>query len=79
MSTRRPILKFDRSLVFGIDQAPASRRRLVANLVKTAEELLVHTVAEGIETQAEADMCTKLGFSHAQGHFFGYPTAASST
>ncbi len=71
------ILKFDRSLVFGIEQAPASRRRLVANLVRTAEEMLVHTVAEGIETQAQANMCTKLGFSHAQGHFFGYPVAAS--
>jgi len=71
------ILKFDRSLVLGIEQAPASRRRLLASLVRTAEEMLVHTVAEGIETEAQAEVCTKLGFTHAQGHFFGYPIAAS--
>ena len=68
------VLKFDRSLVTGIDQAPAaSRRILLASLVRTAGELQVHTVAEGIETESQAEVCTNLGFSHAQGYYFGYP------
>ncbi len=71
------VLKFDRSLVAGIDQASAApRRRLLASLVRTAGELQVHTVAEGIETASQAEVCAQLGFSHAQGHFFGQPVPA---
>jgi EAL domain-containing protein (putative c-di-GMP-specific phosphodiesterase class I) len=66
-------LKFDRRFVVGIDQAPPSRRRLVASLVAAARELLVKTVAEGVETAAEAEVCARLGFTLAQGYHFGRP------
>jgi EAL domain-containing protein (putative c-di-GMP-specific phosphodiesterase class I) len=66
-------LKFDRRFVAGIDLAPPSRRRLVASLVAAARELLVKTIAEGVETPAEAEVCARLGFTHAQGHHFGRP------
>jgi EAL domain-containing protein (putative c-di-GMP-specific phosphodiesterase class I) len=66
-------LKFDRRFVAGIDQAPPSRRRLLASLVAAARELMVKTVAEGVETAAEAEVCERLGFTHAQGHYFGPP------
>jgi EAL domain-containing protein (putative c-di-GMP-specific phosphodiesterase class I) len=66
-------LKFDRRFISGIDQAPASRRRLLASLVAAARELLVKTVAEGVETPAEADICAKVGFTHAQGYHFARP------
>jgi EAL domain-containing protein (putative c-di-GMP-specific phosphodiesterase class I) len=66
-------LKFDRRFIVGIDQAPPSRRRLVASLVAAARELLVKTIAEGVETAAEAEVCARLGFTHAQGYYFGRP------
>lgn len=66
-------LKFDRRFVSGIDQAPSSRRRLLASLVAAARELLVKTIAEGIETEAEAEVCRRAGFTHAQGYHFGAP------
>jgi EAL domain-containing protein (putative c-di-GMP-specific phosphodiesterase class I) len=66
-------LKFDRRFVSGIDQAPASKRRLLASLVAAARELLVETVAEGVATAAEAEVVTRAGFTHAQGFFFGRP------
>ena len=70
-------LKFDRSFVHGIDQAPASKLHLLTSLVKVArDKLQVKTVAEGIETGAEADVCTRLGFTHAQGFYFGPPAPA---
>ena len=47
-------LKFDRRFVTGLDHAPTSRQRLVASLVAAARELLVKTVAEGVETADEA-------------------------
>jgi len=66
-------LKFDRRFVSGLDQAPAPKRRLLQSLLGLARELLVKTVAEGIETAAEARACAELGFTHAQGFHIGRP------
>ena len=66
-------LKFDMSFIRDIDSAPLSRQRLLTSLVSVARDLLVYTVAEGVETAGEADVCMRLGFTHAQGFFFGKP------
>jgi len=66
-------LKFDMSFVRGIDQAPQTRRRLLTSLVSVARDLLVYTVAEGVETAQEADVCMRIGFTHAQGYYYGRP------
>jgi EAL domain-containing protein (putative c-di-GMP-specific phosphodiesterase class I) len=41
--------------------------------VAVARELLVYTVAEGVETSEEAEVCMRVGFTHAQGYYFGRP------
>jgi EAL domain-containing protein (putative c-di-GMP-specific phosphodiesterase class I) len=66
-------LKFDRRFVTGIEAAPESRQRLVASLVAAARELRARTVAEGVETAAEAEACRRAGFGYAQGFYFGKP------
>jgi EAL domain-containing protein (putative c-di-GMP-specific phosphodiesterase class I) len=66
-------LKFDRRFVTGLHHAPVSRQRLVASLVAAARELLVKTVAEGVETAEEAGACLRAGFSLGQGYHFGRP------
>jgi EAL domain-containing protein (putative c-di-GMP-specific phosphodiesterase class I) len=66
-------LKFDMLFVRGIDTAPDTRQRLLTSLVSVARDLLVYTVAEGVETAEEADVCMRIGFTHAQGFFFGRP------
>ena len=66
-------LKFDRRFLTGLDQAPVTRQRLVASLAAAARELLVRTVAEGVETAGEAAACMTAGFSHSQGYYFGRP------
>jgi EAL domain-containing protein (putative c-di-GMP-specific phosphodiesterase class I) len=68
-------LKFNIRFVRGIDAAPASKRRLLGSFLEAARDLRVRCVAEGVETQAEADACASLGFTHAQGYFFGRPNA----
>ena len=64
---------FARPQIDGIDLAPASRQRMLTSLVSVARDLLVYTVAEGVETAEEADVCMRIGFTHAQGYFFGRP------
>jgi EAL domain-containing protein (putative c-di-GMP-specific phosphodiesterase class I) len=66
-------LKFDRRFVTGLHTAPITRQRLVSSLVAAARELLVKTIAEGVEDQHEADACLRAGFSHGQGYHFGRP------
>jgi EAL domain-containing protein (putative c-di-GMP-specific phosphodiesterase class I) len=69
-------LKFDRKFVTGLHQAPTSMQRFVASLVAAARELLVKTVAEGVETAEEAAACARAGFLAAQGYHFGRPAPA---
>jgi EAL domain-containing protein (putative c-di-GMP-specific phosphodiesterase class I) len=66
-------LKFDRRFIHELDQAPAAKRRLLQSLLSLARELLVKTVAEGIETPGEARVCAEIGFTHAQGFHLGKP------
>jgi EAL domain-containing protein (putative c-di-GMP-specific phosphodiesterase class I) len=66
-------LKFDHRFISGLDQAPLAKRRLLQSLLSLARELLVKTVAEGIETSAEARVCAEIGFTHAQGFHVGRP------
>ena len=54
-------------------QSPESRQRLLTSLVSVARDIQVYTVAEGVETAEEADVCMRIGFTHAQGYFFGRP------
>ena len=66
-------LKFDMSLIRNIDAASPQRQRLLGTLVQMALDLGIHSVAEGVETQAEADVCRQMGFEFGQGYFFGRP------
>ncbi len=71
-------LKFDRKLMRGIDSAPSSRWRLLADLLKMSQDLNVEAIAEGVETPGEAAACEELGFRLAQGFEFGKPLPASA-
>jgi EAL domain-containing protein (putative c-di-GMP-specific phosphodiesterase class I) len=71
-------LKFDHRFVHGIDKAPSSRRRILSSLVAAASDLHVLTIAQGVETAEEAEVCARVGFTHGQGFFYGAPLAAEA-
>jgi EAL domain-containing protein (putative c-di-GMP-specific phosphodiesterase class I) len=66
--------KFDMKLVSDVDKASPSRKILLRSLLDAARNLETLTIAEGIETQAQADLCTEIGFNYAQGYLFGRPS-----
>lgn len=68
-------LKFDASLIHNIHRASKKRCEMLKTLVHMAIDLDIIAVAEGIEKQAEADLCKDLGFEYGQGFLFGYPLA----
>ncbi|MFO1094745.1 MAG: EAL domain-containing protein [Planctomycetaceae bacterium] len=71
-------LKFDACLVRNADRASNHQWKLLKMLVEMAHDFDSVTVAEGIETGAEAEACRDLGFDYAQGFFFGRPAPLRS-
>ena len=75
--TRLPIdgVKIDRSFVNELDgSTPESA--IVAAVVSLARELGLHVIAEGVETEDQAQRLRGLGCPLAQGFYFGRPTPA---
>ncbi|MEM8864996.1 MAG: EAL domain-containing protein [Planctomycetota bacterium] len=66
-------LKFDMKLVQGIASASLERQKMVERLVQMTSELGIVALAEGIEEQADHDVCKQMGFVCAQGFLYGRP------
>lgn len=71
------IVKFDRSLIAGIEAAETNQTNLLRRLVDFAHDYKIETLAEGVETRSEFDACVNLGFELFQGYFLGRPAPAS--
>ena len=71
-------LKFDLSLTRDLDKASENKQEMVNKLVKIANEMGTSTIAECVETAEEVEVCRQMGFSHAQGYFFGKPAPVTT-
>ena len=69
-------LKVDRSFVHSMTEERESRK-IVAAVVGLGQSLGLITVAEGVETQEEAEMLLWLGCELGQGWLFGKPVPAA--
>ncbi len=67
-------IKLDRDLVAGIDTDPA-RRALASAVVLFSLEVGAGVIAEGVETEAELDVCQSLSIDSAQGYYIAPPAA----
>jgi two-component system NtrC family sensor kinase len=68
-------LKVDRSFVSSMTERRDSRK-IVAAVIGMGQSLGLTTVAEGVETQEQADMLLWLGCDQAQGWLYGRPAPA---
>ena len=66
-------LKFDACLIRNIDRCTSNQWKMLKMLVDMARDFPTMTLAEGIETEEEAEACRELGFELAQGYYFGRP------
>lgn len=78
VETPPDFLKFDNDLIRGIDFASDRHRELVRSLVEAVHRLGIASVAEGVETEAEANTCSELGFQLGQGFLFGRPDSIAA-
>lgn len=66
-------LKFDLSFIRGLEGASKLHRASVRALLNMVRDLDVLSLAEGVETADQAELCAELGFDMAQGYFFDRP------
>ncbi len=71
-------LKFDACLIRDVQDSNPYQWRMLKMLVGMCNDASITTIAEGIETEAERDACTELGFDLGQGYYFGRPKPASA-
>ena len=74
IEARPHYVKFDISLIRGLDTASEARLRMLQTLVQMVRDLEISALAEGVETAGEAMVCRELGFDLAQGYYYGRPT-----
>lgn len=67
-------LKIDQALVHGLDGTPATTRR-IKHVVDAASSLGVAVMAEGVETETQANVLRMLGCSVGQGYWYARPLA----
>ena len=70
-------LKIDRSFVAGID-GDAEQSALARAIVRLAQTLQLHAVAEGVETESQLERLRELGCRYAQGFYLAMPQDAES-
>lgn len=75
--TSPDVIKIDRSIVDGVS-TDAVLRTLVQSLVDFGHGCSASVVAEGVETQADADVLLSLGVDYGQGWHFGRPGSAEA-
>ncbi|WP_417449763.1 EAL domain-containing protein [Kordiimonas sp.] len=69
---RPDYVKLDMDLVRDVD-TDSFKQVIVRNLISIARENGIQTIAEGIETVAEADFLRGVGADFLQGYYFGHP------
>jgi EAL domain-containing protein (putative c-di-GMP-specific phosphodiesterase class I) len=75
LSAPPDFIKLDRALVQDLGDQP-TKRKLVQAVIEACQELHVQIIAEGIETEAEAQACRALGVDIGQGYLLGRPEPA---
>ena len=66
------ILKIDRTFVAGVEDSDDDAR-IIASVAALAASIGLEPVAEGVETQAQADAVRALGCIRAQGYLWSHP------
>jgi EAL domain-containing protein (putative c-di-GMP-specific phosphodiesterase class I) len=71
-------LKIDQSFVRKLEQDPKTRI-IVQAIIDIAKGLKVDVVAEGVETEKQAQILREMGCDYLQGYFFGKPISFQDT
>lgn len=70
-------LKLDRLFLMDVTKDKEGvQRKIMACILALAKQLNIDTVAEGVETEQDEDMMTKLSCDYGQGYYYSRPISA---
>lgn len=69
-------IKIDRQFVIALEQSD-EQRRLTKSIIDMGKSLGIEVLAEGVETQAQADILRTLGVDTFQGYLYAKPMSAA--
>mgnify|MGYP003299465665 CR=1 FL=1 len=72
---RADVLKIDKAFIYKAEQDVVGKK-ILTSIIQLADALNMQILAEGIETEAQAEMLVNLGCHVAQGYLYGRPVAA---
>ncbi len=67
------LIKFDMELLKNLDDHNGANRRIIKAMIGVARELGIHTLVEGMETEAQRQFLKEVGCELAQGYLFHRP------
>jgi len=70
------VLKIDKSFVDALETH--TNRRIITAVIELARQLDVRTIAEGIESELQANLLEDLGCAYGQGYLFSRPVPAEA-
>lgn len=73
---RPDYVKIDMELIRNIDSSP-TKQNIVSHLIQITHKNQSRVIAEGIETEAEADTLRKMNADYLQGFYFAKPAAVT--
>jgi EAL domain-containing protein (putative c-di-GMP-specific phosphodiesterase class I) len=71
-------IKFDSALISDLQHVLPEQFKFFRSIIRGIQEAGAITVAEGVETEAMADVCREIGFDLVQGFLFSRPTIMGS-
>ncbi len=69
------VLKLDRSFIVTMHEKTVVQE-IIRSAARIAKAKHIRTLAEGVETQEQADMLSEVGCDYAQGYLYGHPMTA---
>ena len=72
------LIKFDMELLRNLDYHNGANRRIIKAMIGVARELGIHTLVEGMETEAQRQFLVEVGCELAQGFLFHRPEPLSA-
>jgi diguanylate cyclase (GGDEF)-like protein len=70
------VLKIDKSFIDNVAEPDNADATLVTSVIAMAQAFAIDTIAEGVETPAQAARLLELGCSAAQGYYYSRPVSA---
>lgn len=72
------LIKFDMELLRNLDDHNGANRRIIQAMIGVARDLGIHTLVEGMETEAQRQFLREVGCELAQGYLFHRPEPLES-